>query len=266
MTAGNNVILSAIQVDIARHPVQTLPSSMGHFIRRRSRGATKRCLFGPPDPGVTRDLLNKIIAKDNAYMRQRYNFDVNTERFIEPEGIVEAAVSETIAIETTTTILNTAADDNNVNCDINLQQQSIDKVVLSEPETSTPTISSKSTSATASNTDGLSLNLDIQSAENTTTCTTYAAAVVLPDNKVTLLKVDTCAKPSEAKRSRSSKYHHNEIVYVDHKVQLVGGGGHANTPYQKTITGNSYNGINFLALRRNDIHFWQLLLKLFEFN
>lgn len=234
MTAGNNVILSAIQVDITRNPVQTLPSAMGHFIRRRSRGATKRCLFGPPDPGVTRALLNKIIAKDNAYMRQRYSFDVQLERFIEPEGVVEAAANET-----TTTVIATVADETSVNCDINLQPQSIERDVPSELET-TLTISAESTSATVSNSDEISLNSDVQSAEKITICTT---AVVLDDNKVPLLKVDTCANPSEAKRSRSSKYHHSEIVYVDHNVQQVGGGGgrHANTPYQKTITGNFPN-------------------------
>lgn len=245
MTAGNNVILSAIQVDIARHPGQTLPSSMGHFIRRRNRGATKRCLFGSPDPGVTRTMLNKIIARDNAYMRQRYNFDVQSERFIEPEGIVEATGGETTAVSeatTTTTIASTAADDTSVNCDINLQRPLIERDVPSELETTaTLTISSESTSATASNSDGLSLNLDLQSADATTICRTYAAAVILDDNKVPLLKDDTCANPSDAKRSRSSKYN-SEIVYVDHKIQLVGGGdGHANKPYQKTITGNFSN-------------------------
>lgn len=232
MTAGNNVILSAIQVDIARHPVQTLPSSMGHFIRRRNRGATKRCLFGPPDPGVTRALLNDIIAKDNAYMRQRYSFDVQTERFIEPERIVEAAAGDTVANETTT-IKTTAADDTSVNCD--MPSKSIQRDVPSELETtSSLTISSESTSAPASNSDGLALNLDLQSADDTTICTTYAAAVVLDDKKVPLIKVDTCANPTEAKRSRSSKYHHTEIVYVEHGA----GGGHANTSHQKTITGN----------------------------
>lgn len=254
MTAGNNVILSAIQVDMARHPVQAQPNSMGHFLRRRRSGATRRCLFGPPDPGVTRYLLNKIIAKDNAYMRQRYSFDVQSERFIEPEGIVEASAGEIFDNETTTTIITTAADDTSGNCNINLQRQCIERDVPSELETtSTLTISAESTSATASNSDGLSLNLDVQSANNTATCTTYVNAVVLDDKKVPILKVDTCANPPEAKRIRSSKY--SEIVYVDRKVQLVGGSGeHANTPYQKTITGNFSNanhpsGINFPTLQ-----------------
>lgn len=251
MTAGNKVIISAIQVDIARHPVQTLPSSMGHFIRRRSRGATKRCLFGPPDPGVTRALLNKIIAKDNAYMRQRYGFDVQSERFIEPECIVEAAAGETFANESITTIKTTAADDTNVNCD--MPRICIDRTVPSELELA---ISTESTSATASNSDGLSLDLDLQSADDKTICSTYAAAVVLDDNKVPPIKVDTCGSPTEAKRSRSTKYNHSEIVYVEHQVHRVGGGGgHANTPYQKTITGNFSNKTLIIQVELIFLHY-----------